>query len=231
MRSLTRILLFALLLALPATAGAGSPRVLALGSLGFLDPRAASAAIGAEVLQELGEEKLPDLAVVLLANTPFHALPGSLQQGLTEYVQGGGALWLTGGAQGFGGGGYRAVAALLPFELRNASDWRAIPFRPPVALQPGHPILAGVQFGTIGAVNDMNPRPGAVEILRAAGGGSAGTGSYPYPLIAELAVGAGRVLGVAFDPNELGGMPDRARFVDNALRYLLATSRAGRGGS
>jgi hypothetical protein len=229
MRTPIRALLVALLLALPATAGAGSPRVLALGSLGFLDAGAAS--VGAEVLQELREERLADVAVVLLANIQFRSLPGSVQQGLMEYVQGGGALWLTGGPQAFGSGGYQAVAGLLPFELRHASDWRAIPFRPPVALQPGHPILAGVQFGTIGAVNDMNPRAGAVEILRAAGGGSAGTGSYPYPLIAEIAVGAGRVLGVAFDPNELGGMPDRARFVDNALRYLLASSRAGRGGS
>jgi hypothetical protein len=205
--------------------------VLALGSLGFLDARAAAAAIGAEVLQELRDAKLADVSVVLLANIAFSALPPSVQQGLVEYVQGGGSLWLTGGPQAFGGGGYRTVAALLPFELRSDADWRAIPFRPPVPLQPGHPILAGVQFGTIGAVNDMNPRGGAVEILRAAGGGSAGTGSYPYPLIAEMSVGTGRVLGVAFDPNDAGTLPDRARFVDNVLRYLLASSRAGRGGS
>ncbi|MFB3817000.1 MAG: hypothetical protein ACE147_04990 [Candidatus Methylomirabilales bacterium] len=230
MRTVLHALLFALLLALPAAADAGSPRVLVLGSPGFLDARGL-AAMGLEVLEDPGDKPLADLAVVLLANIPFRALPGSVQQGLTEYVQGGGALWLTGGPQAFGSGGYQAAAALVPFELRSASDWRAIPFRPPVVLQPGHPILAGVQFGTIGAVNDMNPRAGAVEILRAAGGGSAGTGSYPYPLIAEMAVGAGRVLGMAFDPGDPGSLPDRARFADNVLRYLLATSRAGRGGS
>jgi hypothetical protein len=79
----------------------------------------------------------------------------------------------------------------------------------------------------------MNPRPGATEILRAAGGGSAGRvggtggGSYPYPLIAEMSVGAGRVIAIALDLNEFSGMRDRDLFVRNTIGYLLSASRMG----
>ncbi len=38
-------------------------------------------------------------------------------------------------------------------------------------------------------------------------------------------VGAGRVIGIAFDLNDLAGMRDRDLFVQNTLTYLLATSR------
>jgi hypothetical protein len=48
------------------------------------------------------------------------------------------------------------------------------------------------------------------------------------PLIAELGVGAGRVIGVAFDPNLLTGWDLRDLFVQNTLNYLLASSRLGR---
>jgi hypothetical protein len=85
----------------------------------------------------------------------------------------------------------------------------------------------------------MNPRPDASEILQAAGGGSAagraagtggtGGGSFPYPLIAEVGVGAGRVIGIASDLNEFAGMRDRDLFVRNTMGYLLRASRMGRG--
>jgi hypothetical protein len=172
--------------------------------------------------------------VLVLANTPFSSLPPSIQDGLVNFVGGGGALLITGGAQSFGSGGYKAVDPIIPFEIRSENDWRFISFRPPVPLQPGHPILAGVTFITIGTVNDMNPRPDALEILQSpgggavglrAGGGRTGGGSFLYPLIAEVGVGAGRVLGIAFDLNDLAGMRDRDLFVQNALIYLLAASR------
>jgi hypothetical protein len=96
--------------------------------------------------------------------------------------------------------------------------------------------MAGVTFLTIGAVNDMNPRSDASEILQAAGGGSAagraagaGGGSFPFPLISELGVGAGRVIGVALDLNDFAGMRDRDLFVRNTIGYLLQVSRMGRG--
>lgn len=209
---------------LPGAAAAGSARmILALGNPGYLDSRAIQAATGAVVKTEMEAFQLKDFSALVLANVAFPALPAPVQQGLAQYVSGGGALLITGGAHSFGSGGYQAAASLIPFQIRASGDWRATPFREPVPLLPGHPILAGVSFLTIGNLNDMNPRPDATEILRMPGGAR----TYPSPLIAELAVGAGRVLGVAFDPNELSGWRDRDLFVRNTLGYLLSVSRIG----
>jgi hypothetical protein len=210
-----------------AAAEAAGPRViLALGNASFIDAQAILKATGAEVTQDPGKAPLKDVAVLVLADVPFGSLPQPVQGGLVEYVISGGAVLITGGAQSFGSGGYQAVAPIIPFEIRSDNDWRAFPFRSPVPLQPGHPILAGIlgqRFITIGTLNDMNPRPGATEILQSPGGGS-----YMSPLIAELGVGAGRVVGVAFDPNLLTGWDLRDLFVQNTLNYLLASSRMGR---
>ena len=210
-----------------AAAEAAGPRViLALGNASFIDAQAILKATGAEVTQDPGKAPLKDVAVLVLADVPFGSLPQPVQGGLVEYVSSGGAVLITGGAQSFGSGGYQAVAPIIPFEIRSDNDWRAFPFRSPVPLQPGHPILAGIlgqRFITIGTLNDMNPRPGATEILQSPGGGS-----YMSPLIAELGVGAGRVIGVAFDPNLLTGWDLRDLFVQNTLNYLLASSRLGR---
>jgi hypothetical protein len=212
-----------------AAAEAAGPRViLALGNASFMDAQAILKATGAEVTQDPGKVPLKDVAVLVLANVPFGSLPQPVQGDLVEYVNSGGAVLITGGAQSFGSGGYRAVAPIIPFEIRSDNDWRAFPFRSPVPLQLGHPILAGILgqgFITIGTLNDMNPRPGAIEILQSPGGG----GSYMSPLIAELGVGAGRVLGFAFDVNRLGEWSDRDAFVQNTLNYLLASSRLGLG--
>jgi hypothetical protein len=221
-----------------AAATAAGPRViLALGSSSFIDPRAVMRTIGAEITQDPDKIPLKDVAVLVLANVPFGSLPGPIQQDLVEYVNSGGAVLITGGVRSFGSGGYKTVASIIPFEIRSDSDWRASPFRPPIMIRPDHPILAGVDFITIGSVNDMNPRPGASEILRSPGGGGAGPfgarggfgvgGTYPYSLIAELSVGAGRVIGIAFDMDDMAGMRDRDRFVENTLYYLLASSRKG----
>jgi uncharacterized membrane protein len=211
-----------------AAAGAAGPRViLALGNTSFIDAQAILKATGAEVTQVPGNTLLKDVAVLVLADVPFGSLPQAVQDGLVEYVNSGGAVLITGGAQSFGSGGYQAVASIIPFEIRSDNDWRAFPFRSPVPLQPGHPILAGILgqgFFTIGTLNDMNPRPGATEILQSPGG----VGSFMSPLIAELGVGAGRVVGLAFDPNLLNGWNLRDLFVQNTLNYLLASSRVGR---
>jgi hypothetical protein len=231
------VLVAGLLLALGwvtiAPAGQPSPTILVLGDAAFINDASVRQATGAAISRDPGTP-LQNVAVLVLANIALSSLPQPIQSGLVDYVSGGGALLMTGGAQSFGSGGYTAVAPIIPFEIRSDSDWRFITFRPPVPVQPGHPILAGVTFITIGTVNDMNPRPGAIEILQSAGGGvvglragggRAGGGSYPYPLIAEVMVGSGRVVGVAFDMNDLGGMRDRDLFVQNTLTYLLATSR------
>jgi len=225
----------------PAAAQAprpSSPMILALGSTSWLNASDIQAATGVVVTPDLGQFQPKDFAVIVLANVAFTSLPGPVQQGLVDYVRGGGAVLITGGSQSFGSGGYQAVASIIPFQIRATSDWRPTPFRPPVLIQPGHPIMAGVTFLTIGAVNDMNPRSDASEILQAAGGGSAagraaggvgGGGSFPYPLITEVGVGAGRVIGIAFDLNDLAGMQDRDLFVRNTIGYLLRVSRMGQG--
>jgi hypothetical protein len=216
-----------------APAGQPSRTILVLGDAAFINDGSVQQATGAVISRDAGMP-LKDVAVLALANIPFSSLPQPIQDGLVNFVGGGGTLLITGGAQSFGSGGYKTVAPIIPFEIRSDSDWRFITFRPPVPVQPGHPILAGVTFITIGTVNDMNPRAGAIEILQSsgggvvglrAGGGRTGGGSYPYPLIAEVMAGAGRVVGVAFDMNDLGGMRDRDLFVQNTLTYLLATSR------
>lgn len=224
---------------LPGPAAAQSARmILALGNIGFLNPQSVQAATGAEVKTGLDNFLLKDFSMAVLANIAFTTLPGPVQQGLVQYVTGGGTLLITGGSESFGSGGYQAAASLIPFDIRSASDWRFTPFRSPVPIQPGHPILAGVTFITVGNLNDMNPRADATEILQAAGGGSAaggplagggfrGGGSYPYPLIAEVSVGSGRVIGIAFDLNEFAGMKDRDLFVRNTIEYLLRASRIG----
>lgn len=212
-----------------AAAAGEHPRViLALGDATFLNPAAVQQATGAEVKKD-PSIPLKEVALLLLANTPFTSLPPSIQDGLPEYIRTGGAALLTGGPQAFGSGGYQSVADLLPFQLRSQSDWRNIPHRFPVVVRSGHPVIAGVAFISIQAVNDMNPRPDATEILQTAGGGSAGGGMYPYPLMAEIGVGAGRVIGMAFDLNDFAGMRDRDLFIQNTLSYLLAASRAGLG--
>jgi hypothetical protein len=216
-----------------ALASQGARVILTLGNPSFINAGALKHATGAEVSQD-ASVPLSQVAVLVLANARLASLPQMIQERLVEYVNSGGALLITGGSQTFGSGGYQAVASIVPFQIRSDNDWRFISFRSPVALQPGHPILAGVTFLTVGTVNDMNPRPDATEILQSPGGGRAATaagggggGSFLYPLIAELAVGAGRVIGIAFDLNDLAGMRDRDLFVQNTLGYLLAASQAG----
>lgn len=218
------LLIGCLILCWAATAGAGQKarQILVLGNAGFVNAQAVAAATGAEVIQRLDGKKLQEIAVVVIANLAYASLPDAVAQGLAEHVANGGTLLVTGGSQAYGSGGYQPLESVLPFSLRSDKDWRSVAFRVPIAVQAGHPILQGVAFISVGAVNDMNPKPGALEILQYSGGGS-----FPYPLIAEVGVGAGRVIGVALDLNELGGMRDRDRFVENALKYLLAASRMG----
>lgn len=219
-----------------APAGQPARTILVLGDAAFINDASAQQATGAGISRDPGTP-LQNVAVLVLANIAFSSLPQPIQRGLVDYVSGGGALLMTGGAQSFGSGGYTTVAPLIPFEIRSDNDWRFISFRQSVPLQPGHPILAGVTFITVGTVNDMNPRAGALEILQSAGGGGSaarpgsvrvgggGGGGFLYPLIAELSVGAGRVIGIAFDLNDFAGMRDRDLFVQNTLAYLLAASR------
>ncbi|MGH7422263.1 MAG: hypothetical protein ACREJ1_01150 [Candidatus Methylomirabilales bacterium] len=215
----------------PAAAGAAK-LILALGDDSYIPSDAVQ---GAEVKKELGEYELVEFAVVILSNVSYGGLPAAVQGGLSEYLSRGGSLLITGGPNAYGSGGYRAMGDILPFEIRAEQDWRAAPFKPVIPLQPGHPILEGVTFRTVGTFNDLNPKPGAVEIAQYAGGGLGrggpagavlGGGTYQSPMIAERRVGQGTVVGVAFDLGQeaRSGWADGSRFVRNLLTYLAALS-------
>ncbi|MEE9537896.1 MAG: hypothetical protein V3W10_00985 [candidate division NC10 bacterium] len=193
--------------------------VLALGDGSYVPAKAVT---GAEVANELGDRDLVEFAVVILSNIPYNQLPGAVQEHLTEFLDQGGSLLITGGPNAYGSGGYQAMAALVPFEMRATHDWRSHPFKQVIPIQPGHPILRGVTFRTVGSFNDLNPKAGAVEIAKYAGGGT----GFPSPLIAELRVGQGTVVGVALDlGRELqNGWGDGNRFVQNLLTYLVTRS-------
>ena len=193
-----------------------SKRILVLGDASYLP---AEEVAGAEVTYELDDRDLMEFAVVILSNIPYGQLPGAVQEHLADFVNQGGSLLITGGPNAYGSGGYQAIATLIPFEIRTPEDWRVVPFREVIPIEPGHSILQGVTFRTVGSFNDLNPKRGATEIAQYAG---AGTG-YPSPLIAEQGVGQGTVLGVALDLGQEvgGGWADGSRFVRNLLTYMV----------
>jgi len=193
--------------------------VLALGDGSYVPAKAVT---GSEVANELGDRDLVEFAVVILSNIPYNQLPGAVQEHLTEFLDQGGSLLITGGPNAYGSGGYQPMAAFVPFEIRARDDWHSVPFKEVIPIQPDHPILRGVTFRTVGSFNDLNPKAGAVEIAQYAGGRT----GFPSPLIAELRVGQGTVVGVALDlGRELqNGWRDGNRFVQNLLTYLVTRS-------
>ncbi len=202
-----------------AAAQEASKLVLSLGDASYVRAEAVN---GAEVTNELGERDLLEFAVVIVSNIPYNQLPGAVQERLTEFLNQGGSLLITGGPNAYGSGGYQPMASLVPFEIRTSDDWRAVPFLEVIPIQPGHPILQGVTFRTVGTFNDLNTKREAVEIAQYAGGRT----GYPSPLIAELRIGQGTVLGVAFDLGHevRSGWTDGNRFVQNVLTYLTTRS-------
>ena len=221
MRRLGLALLMILVVAGPAAAAEHLPKlVLALGDTSYLSEDAVAQA-GAALRTELGEFGLDEYSLLVLANVPLAAVPGEIQEGLPDFLVKGVSLLVTGGPGGFGSGGYQAIASSLPFGLRGGGDWRANPFKPVLLLEPGHRIFAGVTFPTIGAFNDLNPRPGASELAQYPGGGK-----FVSPLIAEAGVGSGAVVGVAFDLGAeiRGGWAAGSQFAQNLVKYLVDRS-------
>jgi hypothetical protein len=209
---------------------AASKLILALGNASYISPEAVKAWTGADVEMVLGEYELEEFAVVILSNISYAAIPETVRIGLSDFLGRGGSLLITGGPSSYGSGGYQAIAQLLPFEIRAPDDWRARPFKAVIPIQPDSPILQGVTFQTIGSFNDLNPKPGAVEIARYAGGrvvgGFRGGAVYQSPLIAEQTAGSGTVVGIAFDLGQevQGGWPDGSLFMQNLLTYLVSRS-------
>ncbi len=206
----------AVFLAFCWTGCAFAQQILVLGNGRFIDDAAVNQSLGATVVRTGTGVQLSQVNLVVLANIALNSVPDAIRSGLSAYVGSGGALLITGGDQSFGSGGYQGLSAVLPFQILYPDDWRTIPYRGGVAIQPSHPILAGVEFPTIGAVNNVNLAAGATEILQLSG-----RPNYPVPLIAERS-GAGRVIAMSFDPDRLVGyMPTLSRFSLNTLAYLL----------
>ncbi len=217
--------------------GAAAPPklILALGDDSYIPAEAVKNWTGAEIKKELGRHDLLEFSLVILSNIPYGVLPDPVQELLPEYIDKGGSLLITGGTNSYGNGGYKAVSALIPFEIRTETDWVSAPFRPIIPVQPNHPILEGVTFRTVGTFNDLNPRSShVVEIAQYGGGGGRPVGpfgerigaKYPSPLIAERQMGEGTVLGIAFD---LGreirtGWSDGLQFTQNVITYLVNRS-------
>jgi len=226
MRRLGLALLMILVVAGPAAAAEPLPKlVLALGDTSYLDEEAVAQA-GAALRTELGEFGLDEYSLLILANVPLAAVPAGVREGLPDFLSKGGSLLLTGGPGAFGSGGYEAIAPILPFGLRRGADWRVNPFKPVLLLESGHPIFAGVSFPTIGAFNDLNPRPGASELAQYQGGATATGAKFSSPLVAEAGVGSGTVVGLAFDlgAEVRGGWGAGPQFVRNIVKYLVDRS-------
>ncbi len=227
--------LFVCLVFLLGEAAAGpSKLILVLGDDSYIPAEAVQTLTGAQITRELGERDIIEFAVVIFSNIPYDLLSREAHEGLLEFLSRGGSLLITGGPNSYGTGGYQPIAPLLPMKIRGAQDWIAAPFKVVIPLQPEHPVLEGVTFRTIGAFNDLNPKPGAVEIARYAGGGGRRRlpsgekvgAKFPSPMIAEQHVGNGTVLAIAFDVGReiLNGWAGGLRFVQNVLTYLVERS-------
>jgi hypothetical protein len=81
--------------------------VLALGDNSYVPTEAV---MGAQVANELGDRDLMEFAVVILSNIPYNQLPGAVQERLTEFLDQGGSLLITGGPNAYGSGGYQSRA-------------------------------------------------------------------------------------------------------------------------
>ncbi|MFQ5962349.1 MAG: hypothetical protein ACE5MG_13230 [Candidatus Methylomirabilales bacterium] len=227
--------LFVCLVLLLGEAAAGpSKLILVLGDDSYIPAEAVQALTRAQIIRGLGERDLLEFAVVIFSNIPYGLLPRGVHEGLPEFLSRGGSLLVTGGPNSYGTGGYQPIAPLLPMEIRAAQDWIAAPFKVVIPLQPEHPVLEGVTFRTVGAFNDLNPKAGAVEIARYAGGGGRRRlpfgekvgAKFPSPMIAEQHVGNGTVLAIAFDVGReiRNGWAGGPHFVQNVLAYLVERS-------
>ena len=214
--------------------------ILSLGDDSYITWSEVESRTGVVVKRELGESPLADFSVLILSNLSYASLPEGVRDGLRGYLEQGGAMLITGGKQSYGSGGYAdtELADLLPL-LPSRDDWLPHPFGPTLILQPGHPILKGIEIPTMAFFNELDLNGGAVEIAQyrkatkagIVGGGDPGGGQIhgggrrPMPLIAERRSDAGTILAVALDLALTGEWKDRNRFAQNCAEYLLQQSR------
>lgn len=214
--------------------------ILSLGDDSYITWSGVETQTGAIIKRELGEVPLTDFSVIVLSNISYASLPEAVRDGFREYLARGGSVLVTGGKQSYGSGGYAGTELTDLFPLRpSRDDWAPHPFGPTLILQPGHPILRGVEIPTMAFFNELDLNAGAVEIAQYrkaskgafAGGGDPGGGEIqgggrrPMPLVGEGSAGGGTILAIALDMTLTGSWKDRDRFAQNCVEYLLQRSR------
>jgi hypothetical protein len=197
------------------------PMILSLGDDSYITWSELESRTGAVVKREAGDASLTDFSLLVLSNVGYASLPEGVRDGLRGYLEQGGAMLITGGKQSYGSGGYAGteLADLLPL-LPSRDDWLPHPFGPTLILQPGHPILKGIEIPVMAFFNEVELNVGGVEIAR-----YVRTRRLPHPLIAERSSNAGTILAVALDLTLTGEWKDRGRFAQNCVAYLLQQSR------
>lgn len=195
--------------------------ILSLGDDSYITWSELESRTGAVVKREAGDAPLTDFSLLVLSNVSYASLSEGVRDGLLGYLEQGGAMLITGGKQSYGSGGYAGteLADLLPL-LPSRDDWLPHPFGPTLILQPGHPILKGIEIPTMAFFNEVELNVGGVEIAR-----YVRAQRLPHPLIAERSSNAGTVLAVALDLTLTGEWKDRGRFAQNCVAYLLQQSR------
>ncbi len=213
---------FGFTLLLPLDLLAQSSRmILSLGDDSYITWSEVESRTGAVVKRDFGESALSDFAVLILSNINYTSLPEAVRDGLGAYLAHGGSVLVTGGKQSYGSGGYAGTELVDLLPLRpSRDDWSSHPFGPTLILQPGHPILKGVEIPTMAFFNELDLNVGAIEIAQ-----YVRAQRLPHPLIAERNVGAGTVLAVALDMMLTGDWRDRDRFAQNCIEYLVQRSR------
>ncbi len=205
----------------PAMSADTAAMILSLGDDSYITWSVVESQTGAVVKRELGETRLTDYSLLILSNISYVSLPEAGHHGVQEYLERGGSVLVTGGKQSYGSGGYTGteLADLLPLRP-SRDDWLPHPFGPTLILQPGHPILTGVEIPSMAFFNEVELNVGAIEIAR-----YVRTQRLPHPLIAEQRLGSGTILAVALDMTLTGDWKDRDHFAQNCVEYLLKRSR------
>jgi hypothetical protein len=155
--------------------------ILSLGNDQFVPRATIEVTTGARIQSDFrGLRFLDEVSVIILADMPFAQLPPLLQTSLTQWVELGGSLLVTGGNSAFGSGGYAgtALGTILPLQPIS-SDRTQHTFSPTYVLNPSHPIFTGVTTTTMANFNETTVAGDASLLLEYRGvskGGAVGAG-------------------------------------------------------
>jgi uncharacterized membrane protein len=200
--------------------------------------------------KRLFTEELETFDLVILDNFPFRPyLPVAYLTRLKDYIQEGGALWMSGGPMAFVNGGYRStpVEEVLPFSLEgplSSQGYLQQDFQVRFAAESITAPFFNLEESLIGGREALSRLP-ALPGFNVVGPARAGavvlaehphqlSGGKPQPIIALRTYGEGRVLAVATDflwswnfTAAGEGLGNRLflEFVDNVVRWLTRDPR------